>query len=103
MTRSSSLAALAAAIPLALAASGALAAGFTLTSPDIKAGGKQITEAAEKNGYSVEWIRSPDASSAFSPLILPVATRSCARRASSTSDRPVKLESCEIELLMLGS
>ena len=34
---------------------------------DIKAGGEQITEAAEKNGYSVEWIRSPDASSAFSP------------------------------------
>ena len=34
---------------------------------DIKANSELITAAAEKNGYSVEWIRSSDASSAFTP------------------------------------
>ena len=34
---------------------------------DIKANGELITAAAEKNGYTVEWIRSPDSSNAFSP------------------------------------
>ena len=34
---------------------------------DVKAGGEQVTAAAEKNGYSVEWLRSPDSSGAFSP------------------------------------
>lgn len=34
---------------------------------DIKANTGLITAAAEKNGYSVEWIRSPDASNAFTP------------------------------------
>jgi len=34
---------------------------------DIRANSELITAAAEKNGYSVEWLRSPDSSSAFSP------------------------------------
>lgn len=34
---------------------------------DIKANGELITAAAEKNGYTVEWLRSPESSSAFTP------------------------------------
>lgn len=35
-------------------------------SQDVRTGAEQITAAAEKNNYSVEWIRSPDASNTFS-------------------------------------
>lgn len=47
----------------------AASAGPTRTkeAADIQANSKLITAAAEKNGYSVEWIRSPDSSSAFTP------------------------------------
>jgi len=37
---------------------------------DIKSGSAEVAAAAEKNGYSLEWIRSPESSTSFGPTFV---------------------------------